>query len=158
MVENLRKDKPESVGQVLINSGYSPAVAEHPSTVTESKGYLDALLPLLNKHDITIDNVLAPIGKALKAQTRRQIGEIVTENEGEKHVEYVYDYDDNIPLQLQGSDRAIKLMGLDKSKLDNEPGTTTPKDIIEALNNSDMDEVELTRAVFKKTSTETPSS
>ncbi len=60
----------------------------------------DAIEQALLKHDITIDSAVAPIAKALKAKRTYYI-------DGER---FVSD-DDDLEMQLKGSDRALKLMG-----------------------------------------------
>lgn len=57
----------------------------------------NALKPLLEKHNITMDTALAPIGKGLVAV---------------KQNEYTGEITDDIGTQLKASDRALKLMGI----------------------------------------------
>jgi hypothetical protein len=63
----------------------------------------EALQIALRKHGITLDQAIAPIGKALNA-TKVQI----TGQGDQAFAEVVEDID----LQLKGSDRALKLMGI----------------------------------------------
>ena len=149
--ENISKAKPEPLGKVLQAAGYSKEVSKRPSEVIKAKGIQDALAPILKKHGITVDNALAPIGKALKAQNKKQVGEVVTDNgDDSKSVEYVYEYEDNIPLQIQGSDRARELLGIGKGKVDNPNATPSfSSEELEVLA-SESDEIELSRAIFRR--------
>lgn len=45
-MENLLKDKPETVGQVLENIGYSKGVSETPAMVVETPGFKQAIREL----------------------------------------------------------------------------------------------------------------
>lgn len=109
----------------------------------------DAVNAELLKQGITLAQVIAPITKALKATSKVQIGyEVIGEGKNAKSVP-VYVEEDNIPLQLQGSDRAAKLMGLDRM---HDAETDTPpldEEDLKALA-GESDEVELTRILFKK--------
>ncbi len=64
----------------------------------------DAIETSLEKHEITIDDAVAPIAKALKAKKVFYI-------EGQR---IESDYDD-LDMQLKGSDRYMKLVGADKT-------------------------------------------
>lgn len=46
IIENLYKDKPEDLGVILKDIGYSQGVSETPSMVTESQGFKMALAEL----------------------------------------------------------------------------------------------------------------
>ncbi len=43
MSENIRKEKPDPVGKVLQEAGYSESVSESPQRVTESKGFIELM-------------------------------------------------------------------------------------------------------------------
>ena len=137
-------------GKELKEIGYSDAMAINPAKVINSKAIREALHEKLKEHDITIDKVLKPIGKALEAKTKHKIGEVVTDNgDGSSSVEYVYADEDNLPLQLSASDRAVKLMGLDKvhDNPDNVKGVITdPATVKKAIEEGNT--VTLTQAVF----------
>lgn len=60
----------------------------------------DAVDAALNKHGITMDDAVAPIAKALKAKKVFYV-------DGVK----IVSGDDDLEMQLKGSDRALKLMG-----------------------------------------------
>lgn len=61
----------------------------------------NALETALKKHDITLDNALQPISKGLRAI---------------KQNEFTGEITDDISLQLKASDRALKLLGVDKTE------------------------------------------
>lgn len=67
----------------------------------------EALEPIFAKHNITIDSAIAPIGKALTATKV-----VIHGNNEEAFAEVVEDLD----MQLKGSDRALKLMGIGQDK------------------------------------------
>ena len=113
-----------------------------------------ALAKALARHDITIDRTLLPISKALHAKTVKQerTGEVVTDNgDGSKSVEYIYKdtEEDNLPLQLQASDRASKLLGLINNDKDNNHDNRMTVEDMQVLA-STSDEVELTKVLFKR--------
>jgi phage terminase small subunit len=139
-----------NASRAMIDAGYSPATAKNPSKLTTSKGY-KALQKELGVEGISLKKALAPIAKALNAKTKIKVGEVVTPNgDDSSSVEYMYEYEDNIPLQLQGSDRAIKLLGIDKVVADaTEEEVNDIQALTEAINNN-VDEIELQRIVFKQ--------
>lgn len=61
----------------------------------------EALDIALKKHGITLDTAIAPIGKALHATKQNEFTGEITED---------------IPTQLKGSDRALKLMGVQSTE------------------------------------------
>lgn len=66
----------------------------------------EALAPILAKHQIDLDTALAPIGKGLKAT---------------KFNEFTGEQTEDLKIQMQASDRALKLLGV---KLDEPQGNT----------------------------------
>jgi len=60
---------------------------------------VEKLEPILQKHDITLDSAIAPIGKGLKAVKFNEFTGEVTEDLG---------------TQLKASDRALKLLGVNQ--------------------------------------------
>lgn len=62
----------------------------------------NALRPFLEKHNITMDTAIAPIGKGLKAV---------------KQNEYTGEITEDIATQLKASDRALKLLGVTNNDL-----------------------------------------
>lgn len=135
-------------GKELKDIGYSDAIAHNPNKVINSKGIQDGLLA----HGITTDAVLAPIGKALVAKTIVHIGQrTITDVDGNTISEPVTMEIDNIELQLRGSEKGMKLLGLDK--LDKDPvnpinPTIDNTALMAAIENGDM--VELQRIIFNK--------
>lgn len=72
----------------------------------------EALAEAFEKHGITLDVAIAPIGKALTAKkVEMRTGKITTEDG--KVVEQTFAEEvEDVELQLKGSDRALKLMGI----------------------------------------------
>lgn len=114
-----------------------------------------ALYKELAKQGLTMDKVIEPIAKAITAQTRHKIGEVVTETDEHGNAtqkEYIYEYTDNLPLQMQASDRAVKLMGLDKVHETDSGDKSTAglsKEELQQLA-AESDELTLTQLVFKR--------
>lgn len=82
-------------GMIATGSNSLSSGAAQASRMLKREDVKQALAEAFEKHGITLDAAVAPIGKALKA--------------------------DEIELQLKGSDRALKLMGLNGQ---NDNGTT----------------------------------
>lgn len=111
-----------------------------------------ALYKEMQRQGITLDKILAPIAKGLEAKNKRTIGEVTEDNgDGSKSVTYITEDTDNIPLQLQASDRASKLMGLYNDTGSTKDTNTLNTEDLTALANA-SDEVELTRLLFKRNS------
>lgn len=71
MAENLRSDKPKSMGKILTEVGYSKNVSEKPKIVTESKGIkelLDQYLP--------DDFILKALRDDIEAKPEKRLGEL----------------------------------------------------------------------------------
>lgn len=66
-----------------------------------------ALEPIFEKHNISLETAIAPIGKALTATKV-----VIHGNKEDAFAEVVEDLD----MQLKGSDRALKLMGIGQDK------------------------------------------
>ena len=109
----------------------------------------DAVRTEMMRQGITLDKVIAPVTKALNAKTKTRVisKETITEK-GTVEREYTDIEEDNIPLQLQGSDRASKWLGMDKTTDDSGIGGLSPEEL-QALA-SESDEMTLTQLVFKK--------
>lgn len=93
-------------------AGYSMPKTKEAAVVNASKvlgrpQVQEALQAALVKHGITLDTAIAPIGKALTATKVEIHGK-----DNEAFAEVVEDID----LQLKGSDRALKLMGISNSE------------------------------------------
>ena len=84
--------------------------AQHNTAVSNTDKILkrphvkQALEAGLQKHEITLDNALAPIGKGLKAKKSHY-----------NHKGEVVEVTEDLPLQLQSSDRALKLLGVNQN-------------------------------------------
>jgi transcriptional regulator len=125
---------------------------EHVRATLQKNTIKTALFKEMQKQGITLDKILAPIAKGLVAQVKKTIGEVTEDNgDGSKSVTYITEDTDNIPLQLQASDRASKLMGLYNDTGSTKDTNTMTLDDITALANA-SDEVELTRLLFKRNS------
>lgn len=113
-----------------------------------------ALYKELKRQGLTLETVVAPVAKGIKAQTKREVGKRVIEYDDKNRpieYEYLYEYEDNIPLQLSASDRAVKLLGLDKIHDNNSDNPDDPIDnkaLLETLEAGDT--VTLQQIVFKK--------
>ena len=89
-------------------AGYSDNSSEatinsNTQKILKKENVREALDRALVKHGITLDTAIAPIGKGLHAM---------------KQNEYTGEITEDIKLQLQASDRALKLMGVGQSKDD----------------------------------------
>ena len=98
-------------GMIATGSSTPASGATQAGRLLKSDDVQQALAIAFEKHGITLDSAVAPIGKALLA-TKVQI----TGQGDQAFAEVVEDID----LQLKGSDRALKLMGLNN----NDSGTT----------------------------------
>lgn len=106
----------------------------------------------LMRDGLTLADVLSPVKKALRAKNRTVEYKTTRTGRGNDTVvttEPVVHEEDNISLQLQGHDRAVKLLGIDK--MHDVEDITPPLDDeeLKALAGA-ADEVELTRILFKK--------
>lgn len=116
----------KSQAQAAIAAGYSPKAARVVASQTLSKPNVqEALHAALVKHGITLDQAIAPIGKALVATKI-----LITGKDEDAFAEIVEDID----MQLKGSDRALKLMGVN-----NQEGGTTNYNFIN-VQKQDKDE------------------
>lgn len=52
-LENIGSGKPKSVGEILREVGYSPAIAKNPQIITRSKGWKELTEQYLNDNDLT---------------------------------------------------------------------------------------------------------
>lgn len=125
-----------NVTQAMLEAGYSPNTANTPSKLTSSPEVATELERLLFSKGINLDKALQPIADALTATTVHIVG-----NGEEAMAEVVIDH----KTRLAASDRALKLLHIVKP--DKEPDNL--KELHDAIKDG-MDEVELTRAVFRK--------
>lgn len=107
-VEGIAKGKPPTVSALEAydtdNYGVAATIASENMNKQNVK---DALVPILEKHMISLDSAIAPIGKALTATKV-----VIHGNKEDAFAEVVEDLD----MQLKGSDRALKLMGIGQDK------------------------------------------
>ena len=61
--ENIRKDKPEPIGKILKDVGYSDSISESPTFVTRSQGFIE----LLEKAGVTDDKLAKVLDEGLTA-------------------------------------------------------------------------------------------
>lgn len=116
----------KTILQAANDANYLPNAKDEVRRVEASKTlqkpYVKEALDIaFKKHGIDLDSAIAPIGKALKA-TKVQIHG----NGEEAFAEVVEDID----LQLKGSDRALKLMGVSSK---DENGSTY--NFVQVINN-----------------------
>lgn len=135
--------KGATVTEAVQAAGYAESVQNNPQDVVGSEAVQNELQAVLRKHEITLDEALKPIKLALNATTTRRVGEIRTPNGEGEDIEYVYEDIPNIPLQLQGSDRALKLLNIVKDK---EAPQVDNAMLLQAL--KDGDEIKLRELVF----------
>lgn len=98
-------------GMIATGSSTPQSGATQAGRMLKNDDVQAALVIAFEKHGITMDSAIAPIGKALVA-TKVQI----TGQGDQSFAEVVED----VELQLKGSDRALKLMGIGKD----DSGTT----------------------------------
>lgn len=83
--------------------GTDETISVRVSNTLKKDNVQEALQEELIRQGISLEQIVAPVSKALKAQKKfYEDGELVAE-------------DDDIELQLKGHDRAIKMLGLQKS-------------------------------------------
>ena len=93
----------KSQRQAGLAAGASTGVAadKYANRLSKNVNVQDILKEALAKHNIDLDNSLAPIGKALHAMKMNEFTGEITEDLG---------------MQLKASDRALKLMGVGQDK------------------------------------------
>lgn len=74
--ENLRKDKPEPIGKILKDVGYSDSVSESPTFVTRSQGFIE----LLEKAGVTDDKLAKVLDEGLNASKAVVMGKESSES------------------------------------------------------------------------------
>ena|SRR3990167_784736 len=71
-LEKLGKGERVRMGEILEESGYSPAVVKNPKIVTESKGFQE----ILDKHGLTRDLIVSSLTMDIKAKPGRRSAEL----------------------------------------------------------------------------------
>jgi phage terminase small subunit len=100
------KAKGKTMAQAAKDAGYLPNATDETrrreAYKTIQKPHVkEALDKALIRHGITLDTAIAPIGKALTAMKQNEFTGEITED---------------IQTQLKGSDRALKLMGIQSTE------------------------------------------
>lgn len=133
-IEILTKTPDKSVGEAMLEAGYSPSVTKTPAILTKSKAYQELIMPIMKEHGVTIKQYVKNIGDAMVAEKQNQFtGEI----------------NPDLGMRLMANKQAEKLL-----KVDQLVGTS---DTEKALSKEDMailmnesDTIELTKLVFNK--------
>lgn len=131
--ENIRKDKPETLGAVLRASGYSESVSKRPSQVTHSEGFKSELEPMLKRHNVTKEQYVKNIGEAMTANRVAQIAGDFFQTDIPDH-----------GMRLAANKQAKDLLNFTEEEISQNP------DLAKALSGG-VDEIELQRLIFKKT-------
>ena len=97
------KTNREAYHEVYSATAKDSTAAQNTTKILQKPHVKEALDRALVRHGITLDTAIAPIGKGLHAM---------------KQNEYTGEITEDIKLQLQASDRALKLMGVGQSKDD----------------------------------------
>lgn len=99
-VEGVAKGKPAYKAALEAYDTTDPNTANAIAVENLQKPTIrEALLPILQKHEISLDSAIAPIGKGLKAR---------------KWNDFTGEREDDVKTQLQASDRALKLLGVNQ--------------------------------------------
>lgn len=135
-----------NVSKAMREAGYSETTAKNPQKFKARPEVQNELQRLLKKKGITLDKALEPIAKGLEAKTRHRVGEVIEDNGDESNsVHYIYEDRDNIPLQLQASDRALKLLNIAQDN----PSPTSLAGLQQAIEDN-VDEVQLVSMTFRQ--------
>ena len=71
-LENMGNNEPATIGDILIDSGYSEMTATHnPKEITESEGYINELDKLLKEEGIDRNSRLKVMAKILYSEDKR---------------------------------------------------------------------------------------
>jgi len=102
-IDALAKGKSKRQAGLTAGAITEGAADKYGTRMSSNVRVQEALQPKLAKHNITLDTAIAPIGKALVATKV-----VIHGNKEDAFAEVVEDLD----MQLKGSDRALKLMGI----------------------------------------------
>lgn len=125
-----------TLSQAMRQAGYSESMARNPQKLKKMPVIKNELQRLLKKKGITLDKALQPIADGLQAE------KLIAMGKGEDS------FIDRIPnhqVRLAASDRALKLLNITK-----EPTHPTSLKELQTAIQSNVDEVEMTKLVFKK--------
>lgn len=110
LVKGIAEGKTKQKAALEAYNSSTPEIASvTASKVLKKANVQDALAEAFERHGITIDAAIAPVGKALKAT------KVVIHGNGEEAFAEVVE---DIELQLKGHDRVMKLMNLGKDASD----------------------------------------
>lgn len=99
ILENIGKDKPEPIGKILKDVGYSKNTADTPTLVTRSKGFME----LLEKAGVTDDKLAKVLDEGLNASKAVVMGR----ESSESFVDIQPDY----PVRHKYLETALRLKG-----------------------------------------------
>lgn len=102
--ENVRKDKPAPIGQILKQAGYSESISEKPALVTRSQGFRD----LLEKAGVTDDKLGRVLNEGLAATKAVVMGK----ESSESFVDIQPDY----AIRHKYLETALKVKGIGQEK------------------------------------------
>lgn len=107
------KAKGDTHKKAYRKAGYSmnsneASIVSNTDKILKKPHVKEALEKALIKHDITLDNALSPISKGLKAK------KLVQDRSGR-----IIDEVEDLDLQIKASDRALKLLGVNKENAPN---------------------------------------
>ena len=140
VIATVIKNGGKITGKELEKIGYSKSIQKTPSKVLKTIGVKTELQRLLQRNGINLNKALKPIKKGLQA----------TKYATDKRTGEVYDTGiEDIPLQLQASDRALKLLELAQRGTQESPAGNSGSDRLAQAIENNVDEIELQRMVFK---------
>lgn len=133
------KNSGKITGKDLKKLGYSKSMQNSPGKVLKTKAVKTELQRLLQRNGISMSKALKPIKKGL----------IATKYATDKKTGEIYDTGiEDIPLQLQASDRAIRLLNIASGEIPQNAVGNNSQRLADAIENN-VDEIELQRMVFK---------
>lgn len=125
-MEILDNNRGMPVGKAMIEAGYSKASAKNPKNLTKAR----AIQSIAKDNGVTIEQYMMNIGQAMVAEKQNQFtGEINPDH----------------AIRLSANKQAREFIDLEDDAKAINP------ELSKALKDSDIDEIELQRLVFKKT-------
>lgn len=70
-LENIGNPKKMTMGEILLGSGYSPAIAKNPQMVTETAGYKESLQEMLRRKGIDKQSRLERLAEIFNDKDKR---------------------------------------------------------------------------------------
>lgn len=114
-----------NASKAMIEAGYSPATAKNPSKLTKSR----AIQSIAKANGVTIEQYMMNIGQAMIADKQNQFT-------GETTPDYA--------IRLSANKQAREFIDLEDDTKGINP------ELAKAMKDSDIDEIELQRLIFKK--------